>query len=80
MLSVENEIFTKHKKVSSMKFKLTLQPFVVESIHAITIIDQIMKSMNFQIYKSLRYNPKKVIHQKNLDVNLTGYEVEQDEA
>ena len=39
-----------------------------------------MKNMNFQTYKSLRYDPKKVIHQRKLDVNLSGYEAEQDEV
>ena len=47
ILSVENEIFIKHKKVSLTKFKFTLEPFVVEYVHVITDIDQIMKSMNF---------------------------------
>ena len=79
-MSVENEIFIKHKKVSSMKFKFTLEPFVVKYVHVVTVIDQIMKSMNLQIDKSLRYDPKKVIHQRKLDVNLSGYEVEQDEV
>ena len=46
-LYVENEILIKHTNVSSMKFKFTLQPFVVEFVHVITGIDQIMKSMNF---------------------------------
>ena len=39
-----------------------------------------MKSMNFQTRKSLRYDPKKAIHQRKMDVNLSGYEVEQDEV
>ena len=75
-LSVENENFIKHKKVSSIKFKFTLEPFVVEYVYVVTIIDQIMESMNFQTFKSLRYDPKKVIHQRKLDVNLSGYEAE----
>ena len=37
-----------------------------------------MRSMNFQIDKGLRYDPKKVIHQRKMDVNLSGYEGEQD--
>ena len=53
---------------------------MVESVYVVTIIYQIMESMNFQTYKSLRYDPKKVIHQRNLDVNLAGYEAEQDEV
>ena len=73
-LSVENESFIKSNKVSSIKFKFTLEPFVVEYVHAITIIDQIMKSMIFQTNKSLRYDPKKVIHQRKLHVNLSGYD------
>lgn len=79
-LFVENENFIKNNKVSSIKFKFTLEPFVVESIYVFTIIDQIMKIMNFQTYKSPRYDPKKVIHQRKLDVNLSGYKVEQDEV
>ena len=58
-LSIENEIFIKHKKVSSIKFKFTLEPFVVESVNAITVIDQIMKGMNFQTDISLRYDPRR---------------------
>ena len=39
-----------------------------------------MKSMCFQTDKSLIYDPKKIIHQRKLDVNMSGYEVEQDEV
>ena len=52
----------------------------MESVYAISIIDQIMESMNFEIDKSLRYDPKKLIHQRKLDVNLASYEAEQDEV
>ena len=44
-LSMENEILIEHKKDSSIKFKFTLEPFVVESVAALTINDRIMKSM-----------------------------------
>ena len=37
-LSMENEIFIKHKKVSSIKFKFTLEPFIVEFVAPLTII------------------------------------------
>ena len=53
---------------------------MVESVYVVIIIDQIMESMSFQTDKSLRYDPKKVIHQRKLDVNLKGYEAEQDEV
>ena len=36
--------------------------------------------MNFETNKSLRYDLKKVIHQRKLDVNLAGYEAEHDEV
>ena len=39
-----------------------------------------MKSMNFQTDKSLRYDPNKVIHHRKIDVNLKGYEADQDEV
>ena len=75
-VSAENENFIKHKKVSSMKFKFILEPFVIESIYVVTIIDQIMESMQCQTYKNLMYDPKKVIHQKKIDVNIKGYEAD----
>lgn len=57
-----------------MKFKFTLEPFVIESIYVITVVDHILNSMNFKTDKSLRYDPKKVIHQRRLNMNLKGYE------
>ena len=53
---------------------------MVVSVYVVSIIDQIMESMKFQIDKSLRYDPKKVIHQRKIDVNLKGYEADQDEV
>ena len=62
-----------------MKFNFTLEPFVLKSTYAITFIDQILRSMNFETDKSLRYDPKRVVHQRKLDVNLKGYDADQDE-
>ena len=62
-LVVENDNFIKHKKASSMKFIFTLEPFVVKSIFAITTMDQIIRSMSFDTYKALRYDPNGVMHQ-----------------
>ena len=53
---------------------------MVKLVVVISIIDQILKRMNFDIEKSLRYDPIKVLHQRRLDVNLRGYEVEHDEV
>ena len=80
ILIVENDNFLKNKNASSMKFNFTLEPFVVRSIYAITVVDQILKSMNFQIDRSLKYDPKKVVHQRRLDMNFKGYDAEQDEV
>ena len=52
-LIVENDNFLKSKKSSSMKFNFTLEPFVVRSVYAITVVDQILKNMNFQTHRSL---------------------------
>ena len=79
-LIVENGNFLKYRKASSMKFNFTLEPFVVRFVYdiivvdVITVVDQILKSMNFQIDISLRYDPKKVFHQRRLDMNLKGYD------
>jgi hypothetical protein len=79
-LIVENDNFLKYKKASSMKFNFTLEPFVVRYVYAITIVDQILKSMNLQTDKGLRYDPKKVFHQRRLDMSLKGYDAEHDEV
>ena len=79
-LCAENDIFIKHKKVSSINFKFTLEPFIVELVTALTVIDKIMKSMCFHIDQSLGYDPKKIIHQRKLVVNMSGYEAEEDEV
>ena len=77
---MENDIFIKHKEVSSIEFKFTLEPFVVESVDALIVIEKIMKSICFQTDKSLGYDPKKIIHLRKLDVNLSRYEAEEDEV
>ena len=76
----ENDNFIKHKKASSLKFVFTLEPFVVKTILATNIIDQILRSMGFETNKALRYDPKKVMHQRRIDANFKGYDAEQDEV
>ena len=61
-LTAENENFVKHKKASSLKFVFTLDPFVVKSILVSNTIDQIISSMRFNRYKSLRYDPRGIMH------------------
>ena len=63
-LIAENDNFIKHKKSSSLKFVFTLEPFVVKSIFAASIIDQIMGSMSFDNDKALRYDSKGIMHQR----------------
>lgn len=60
-LHVENEIFLKHKKASNMKFKYTIDPFVVNSTNSLTIVQNVLKSMNFQVDKNAKYDPKHII-------------------
>ena len=47
-----------------MKFRYTIDPFVVNSYAFLSIIQDIMKSMNFQLEKKLNYDPKHVISQR----------------
>lgn len=79
-LNVENDNFLKNKKSSTMRFNYTLEPFVVKFVATISVIDHILKSMNFDTDKALRYDPNKVLHQRRLNVNLRGYEAEHDEV
>ena len=46
-----------------MKFNFTIEPFVVKSTYAIIVIDQILRTMNFETDKALRYDPKGIMHQ-----------------
>ena len=62
----ENDNFIKHKKASSLKFVFTLEPFVVKFVFAVNIIDQILRSMGFEIDKSLRYDPKGIMNQRRM--------------
>ena len=63
-----------------MKFIFTLEPFVVKFVFAITTIDQIIRSMSFEIDKALRYDPKGVMHQRRIDMSFKGYDADQDEV
>ena len=36
--------------------------------------------MNFETDKALKYDPKRVFHQRKLDMNFKGYDVDQDEV
>lgn len=79
-LVAENENFVKHKKASSLKFVFTLEPFVVKSILVANTIDQIIRSMSFDIDKSLRYDPRGIMHQRRIEMNFRGYDTEHDEV
>ena len=79
-LIVENDNFLKNKKASSMKFNFNVESFVVKSTYAITVVDEILRSMNFETNKALRYDLKRVIHQRRLDMNLKGHDADQDEV
>ena len=63
-----------------MKFNFTIEPFVVKSAYDIIGIDQILRSMNFETDKALRYDPKGEMHQRRMDMNFKGYDVDQDEV
>jgi len=76
----ENDNFIKHKKASPLKFVFTLEPFVVKTVLAANITDQILRSMSFETNKSLRYDAKGVMHQRRIEANFKGYDAEQDEV
>ena len=63
-----------------MKFKYTIEPFVVNSTVALSIIQDIMKSMIFQLDKKLNYDPKHVISKRKTVARLGTYEHQEDQA
>ena len=79
-LQVESEIFLKHKKASNMKFKYTIEPFVVDSTATLTIVQNILKSMNLQVDKKDNYDPKHIISQRKTISRLGTYEHVEDEV
>ena len=56
-LHVKSEIFLKHKKASNTKFKYTIEHFLVNSTATLTVVQRILKSMNFQVDKKDKYDP-----------------------
>ena len=79
-LIAKNDNFVKHKKASSLKFVFTLEPFVVKSILTANTIDQIIRSKSFETDKALRYDPRGIMHQRRIEMNFRGYDVEHDEV
>ena len=77
---MESDIFIKHKKASNMKFRYIIEPFVVNSTAALYIIQDIMKSMNFQLDKKLNYDPKHVISHRKTTTRLGTCEHQEDQA
>ena len=62
-----------------MKFKYTIEPFVVNSTVALTLVQNILKSMNFQVDKRAKYDPKHIISQRKVASKLGTYEHIEDE-
>ena len=79
ILYVESEIFLKHKKASNMKFKYTMDPFVVNSTSALSIIKSILRSMDFQLDKKIKYYHKHFISQRKASCKIGKYEHQDDE-
>ena len=77
---METKIFLSHKKASNMKFKYTMEPFVVNTTSALPSIQNIMKSMNFQLDKKLKYDPKHVISQRKTNSRPGTYEHKEGEV
>ena len=62
-----------------MKFRYTIEPFVVSSTSVVTIVQNILRSMNFQFDKKTKYDPKHVISQRKVVLKIGAYEHQEDE-
>ena len=78
-LHVESELFLKHKKASNMKFKNTIEPFVVSSTSDLSIVQTILRSMDFQLDKKTKYDPKHVTFERKACCKISNYEHQEDE-
>ena len=63
-----------------MKFKYSMESFVVNTTYSLPIIQNIMKCINFQLDKKLKYDPKHVISQRKTTSRLGTYEHKEDEV
>jgi hypothetical protein len=61
-----------------MKFRYMIEPFVVISTSAITVVQNILRSMNFQFDKKTKYDPKHVISQRKAILKIGAYEHQED--
>lgn len=78
-LTAENHIFVQLKKASSLKFKWTMDPFVIDYFPALYKNENIMKSTGFPIDRSVIYDPKGIIDQRKIDAGIGHYNADLDE-
>jgi hypothetical protein len=63
----EKESFLKVKKGFNIKIHYVIGPFVIKSIQALPIIENILERMRFQEASKINYDPKGIIARKRLD-------------
>jgi hypothetical protein len=78
-LTAENDMFVKHKKASNLKFKWTMEHFVIDYFLALYKIKIIMKSMGFPIDRVVKYDPKGIIDQGKTNAGMGHYNANSDE-
>ena len=63
-----------------MKLKYTMEPIVVSSTFALSIVKAILRSMNFQFDKKTKYDPNHVMCQRKASFKICNYEHQEDEV
>lgn len=79
ILTADNDIFVQHKKALGLKFKWTVEPFVIDSFPTLYKIEAILKSMGFQTDKDVKYDPKRIIDQRKIGAGIGHYNADIDE-
>jgi hypothetical protein len=51
-----------------------MEPFVVSSTYALSIVQAILRSMNFQLDRKIKYDPKYVKSQRKESYKIGTYE------
>ena len=62
-----------------MKFMYVMDHFVVNSTSTLSIIQAILRSMNFQLDKKIKYDPKHVISKRKGSCKIGMHEEQYDE-
>ena len=80
ILQSETEHFLNFKKASNFKIPSNIGPLVVKSKSTLSVVERLMKVMNFKEMKKIRYDPYHVISQRREQNKIIPFEYQEIEG